>query len=136
LDLASPPSKVSSRVGAEEKDRRGRRLLHSAVALLSADTLRDVLRGVNLRLPVLSSFIGDFSEVVDYRTALEQVAKADEAFMALPAKVRARFSNDAAEFLDFVHNPANKEELVSMGLANPPVVERTQADPAVVKPQA
>jgi len=84
----------------------------------------------------VSGSFGDFSEVVDYRTALEQVAKADEVFMALPAKVRARFSNDAAEFLDFVHNPANKEELVSMGLANPPVVERTQADSAVLKPQA
>lgn len=37
--------------------------------------------------------------------------------MALPAQVRAKFSNDAAEFLDFVQNPKNADELVAMGLA-------------------
>lgn len=75
---------------------------------------------------------GDFSEVVDYRTALEQVARADEVFMALPAKVRSKFSNDAAQFLDFVQNPANRDELVKMGLANSPKNEEKQASPTPV----
>lgn len=60
---------------------------------------------------------GDFSEVADYRSALHQVRQAEEVFMALPAKVRGRFSNDPAQFLDFVQNPNNAEELVSLGLA-------------------
>jgi phage internal scaffolding protein len=63
---------------------------------------------------------GDFTDVVDYRTAIEQIRKADETFMNLPAQVRANFLNDPAQFLDFVQNPANVDELVKMGLATKP----------------
>lgn len=60
---------------------------------------------------------GDFSQVSDYRTALDQIAQARGVFDALPAKVRSRFQNDPAEFLDFVQNPANQDEMVYLGLA-------------------
>lgn len=60
---------------------------------------------------------GDFSGVSDYRTAIEQVSQARGVFDALPAKVRARFGNDPAQFLDFVQNPKNVDEMVSLGLA-------------------
>lgn len=59
----------------------------------------------------------DFTEVVDYQTALNQVIAADAAFMQLPAKVRSRFGNDPAAFVDFCSDPANGRELVDMGLA-------------------
>lgn len=60
---------------------------------------------------------GDFSNVTDYRSAIEQVEHAKSVFCALPAKVRSRFSNDPAAFLDFVQDPKNSDELVSLGLA-------------------
>lgn len=60
---------------------------------------------------------GDFSMVSDYRSAIEQVSQAKGVFEALPAKVRSRFGNDPAEFLDFVQNPKNVDELVNLGLA-------------------
>lgn len=60
---------------------------------------------------------GDFSNVCDYRSALDQIAQAKAVFGALPAKVRARFENDAAQFLDFCHDPKNMDEMVSLGLA-------------------
>lgn len=44
----------------------------------------------------------DVSEVQDYRTAIETVRAGEEFFMTLPAKVRERFSNDPAEFVDAV----------------------------------
>lgn len=66
---------------------------------------------------VVDGRFGDFTQVADYRTALDQVNRASEVFMALPAKVRSRFYNDPAEFLDFCSNPANADELVSLGLA-------------------
>jgi phage internal scaffolding protein len=62
---------------------------------------------------------GDFSEVVDYRTALDQVIAADEAFMALPAIVRKRFDNDPAQFLDFCGDPENLPEMRELGLCKP-----------------
>jgi len=66
---------------------------------------------------------GDFSNVVDYRSAIEQVRAAEAVFGALPAILRKRFDNDAAAFLDFCQNPDNLEEMVELGLAtkNPPV---------------
>lgn len=66
---------------------------------------------------------GDFSEVSDYRSALEQVRSAQAVFDALPAVVRKQFAHDPAEFLDFCQNPANAGKLVEWGLA----VEKPQA---------
>jgi len=60
---------------------------------------------------------GDFSSIPDYRSALDQVNRANGMFMELDAKVRERFANDPAKFLDFVQNPANSDELVRLGLA-------------------
>ena len=60
---------------------------------------------------------GDFTDVVDYRTACDVVIRANEMFETLPSSVRARFENDPSNFLAFVDDPANAEELVKMGLA-------------------
>lgn len=59
---------------------------------------------------------GDFSNVQDYQSALDALIVAQENFMQLPAKIRDRFQNDPGEFLKFVENPENHDELVSMGL--------------------
>lgn len=64
----------------------------------------------------VSSRFEDVSQVTDFRTALEQVNAANEAFMRLPAKVRTRFENDPARFLDFVDDPKNVDELRALGL--------------------
>lgn len=72
---------------------------------------------------------GDFSEVVDYRSALDNVIAANEAFEALPALVRKRFGNDPAFFLDFCQDEKNLPELRAMGLAREPVTENSGADP-------
>lgn len=59
---------------------------------------------------------GDFSDIPDYQCALNRVLEADEAFMSLPANVRVKFDNDPGKFLEFVDNPANKDEMKSLGL--------------------
>lgn len=61
----------------------------------------------------------DLTEVPDYRSALEQVMEAQEAFMRLPAKARAEFDNDPAQFVQFAADPANIEQMRSWGLAPP-----------------
>lgn len=65
----------------------------------------------------------DVSQVTDYRAALDHVRSADEYFSRLPAKVRARFKNDAAEFLDFVSDAKNEAEAVELGLLQAKKVE-------------
>lgn len=65
---------------------------------------------------------GDFTGISDYRAALDAVAAADSAFMNLPAKVRERFDNDPALFVDFCSSsdPADRSEAIELGLIPPP----------------
>lgn len=78
---------------------------------------------------------GDFSQVEDYQTALHQVMEAQEAFMTLSAKVRNKFSNDPAKFIEFMQNPENKDEAIELGLISPPTknssakAQSSQQDP-------
>lgn len=74
------------------------------------------------QLPVvnLQPMYGDFSQVEDYRDALDKVAAANQAFMEVPAEIRAKFGNDPTAFVDFATDPANVEELRKMGLAVKP----------------
>ncbi len=69
-------------------------------------------------LPVSNrqAFFADVSKMGDYREAIEQVRMAEDAFMRVEAKVRERFGNDPAQFLDFVSDPGNRAEMVELGL--------------------
>lgn len=59
---------------------------------------------------------GDFTGIVDYRDALAALKEADENFMQYPAHLRARFENDPQRFLEFVSNPANKQQMIDLGI--------------------
>jgi len=74
---------------------------------------------LNSKTPVY----GDFSDSVDYQTALDMVMKAQAEFDALPARLRARCENDPGKFVDFASDPANREELVELGLEVPAPAE-------------
>lgn len=61
----------------------------------------------------------DFEGVFDYHSAMNVVRQADEAFMRLDARTRARFNNSPQLFLEFFADPANSEEAIRLGLALP-----------------
>jgi phage internal scaffolding protein len=63
---------------------------------------------------------GDYSEVHEYREALDLVANANQSFMELPSDIRKEFGNDPGEFFEFATNPANAERMVELGLAPSP----------------
>lgn len=60
---------------------------------------------------------GDYTGVFDYQTAMNVVVAGQRAFMQLPAKLRARFSNSPQEFLQFCADEGNLEEAIRLGLA-------------------
>ena len=65
---------------------------------------------------------GDYSQVNEYREALDMVNSANASFGELPSELRAMFHNDAGEFFEFATNPANEEKMVELGLkAAPPL---------------
>lgn len=59
---------------------------------------------------------GDFTQVTDFRSALEAVRRAQDLFLEYPANFRARFENNPQLFLDFCENPANINEMRSLGM--------------------
>jgi len=79
---------------------------------------------------------GDFIGAQDYHTSMNLIREAGEAFMTIPAGVRAKFENDPARFLEFVQDPENLDEMVKMGLAANPegVVEEAPAEPEMDLP--
>ena len=72
----------------------------------------------------------DVEGVFDYQTAMNYVRQADENFMRMDAKVRARFNNSPQEFLEFFANPENTQEAIRLGLAVPQAVAETQVSAA------
>jgi len=80
-----------------------------------------------------------YEGVFDFQSAMNVVRQADENFMRMDAKVRARFHNSPQEFLEFFANSDNMDEAVRLGLAvstakpkdvSSPVVESAKADVA------
>lgn len=69
----------------------------------------------------------DVSEY-DFRAAIETLEKGRDLFQELPSTIRERFGNDPAFFLRFMHDPANKEEAMRLGLLKQP-----QPPPAPVR---
>lgn len=83
----------------------------------------------NIRAPIH----GDFVETVDFRTAMDAIVAAREAFDQMPSGVRKRFHNDPAEFVDFCSNVDNRAEAERMGLLIPPQAPPPEPAPIAVK---
>lgn len=66
---------------------------------------------------------------VEFQAGMQKIAQARSMFEELPSKLRLRFSNDPAEFLEFVQNPANREEAKELGLLKPELVQGTPVPP-------
>jgi phage internal scaffolding protein len=77
-----------------------------------------------------TAVFSDVSDLGDYHSALIRVEAVEEAFMTLPADVRARFVNDPGELLDFIADSKNYDEAVKIGLIAP----KAQASVAAVAP--
>lgn len=80
----------------------------------------------NIRMPVY----GDFSQVVDYHTAHNAMRHAEEAFMALPAKVRERFQHNPQKFVEFCSDDANAAEARALGLVDGPPPDLNSPPPS------
>lgn len=67
----------------------------------------------------------DVSEIGDYRGVCDRIWAAEQAFSALPAKVRTRFGNQPEALVEWLRDPKNHREAIELGL----MVQR-KPDPA------
>lgn len=58
----------------------------------------------------------DLPEPTDFQDSMNTVIAAQNAFSTLPSKVRERFANDPNRFLQFMSDPDNLDEAVTLGL--------------------
>lgn len=59
---------------------------------------------------------GDFTSSRELHDVLLRAQEAQDEFMALDAHIRLRFDNDPGKLIDFVNDPKNAAEAVSLGL--------------------
>ena len=91
-------------------------------------------------LPLDTQF--GFAPELTFHDAMNAIRNADEYFSALPSEARKRFGNDPGQFLDFVNDPANIDELSDMGLIDlpespepsPTPVAEASGDPTPAEP--
>lgn len=80
----------------------------------------------------LASYGGTYADMpsnLDFQDATNTVMEAKKMFDALPSNIRTLFDNDPAEFLAFVENPENIDEMVELGLATQPAPKIPPAGP-------
>jgi len=80
---------------------------------------------------------GDFSNALDFHSALNRVREAEQTFALLPPDVREFCQNDPGRFLDLVMDPDRRDELVALGLvegAMPAAAKPAAAPPAPAPP--
>lgn len=68
----------------------------------------------------LAPLYGDFRESLSFHDAQNKIREAQEAFMLIPAEIRAKFDNDPGKFVEFASEEANRDELVKLKLLDPP----------------
>lgn len=59
----------------------------------------------------------DLPDNIDFQESLNIIKQGETAFSSLPSKVRDRFGNDPAKFLEFMADPSNIPEAIKLGLA-------------------
>lgn len=78
---------------------------------------------------------GDFSDVTDFQTAQNAVARATEYFESLPSNIRSSFNNSPQEFLNALNDPEQRSNLEALGFVAPEPSKEPQPTPATeVKP--
>lgn len=77
-----------------------------------------------VRMPTFS----DFGSLGDFHGAMNAIARANEAFDAMPAEIRSRFANDPQAFVSFCSDAKNAAEAARLGLIDAQVwAERQKA---------
>lgn len=67
----------------------------------------------------LQPLYGEFTDANDYRTMLDKVNAAKDAFQEIPAHIRKEFDNDPAKFIQFAADEKNIDKLREWKLAVP-----------------
>jgi len=77
--------------------------------------------------PVRPTFYGDFSDIYSFQEIHDKIQHAMDEFSSLPAKIRDRFYNNPANLIQFMSNPDNRLEAISLGIIDAPASGRNSS---------
>lgn len=77
---------------------------------------------------------GDFSALGDFREQQDKILQVYDCFQNLPAKIRERFNNNPAFFVEFVGNEKNFDACVEMGIFARPAAPVEEVPPQNAAP--
>lgn len=79
---------------------------------------------------------GDYANAPSYHEAQNIIAEAASLFESVPAHIRAAMDNDPQQFVDFMQNPRNRDEMKELGLdtSHLPPLETITPPPASDQP--
>lgn len=98
-----------------------RRAESAGISLYELSTLRGEL------------MYGDFTQFGSMLDVHNRVAKISNEFSLLPSEIRMRFNNDVRRFVDYLADPANHKEAVSLKLLPADVLKTALADDGVTR---
>lgn len=68
------------------------------------------------QIPNTTGVYADMSSIPDYQNALHIQQDAQNKFLALPSKIRAKFQNNPAQLISYLQDTKNDEEAIQLGL--------------------
>lgn len=86
------------------------------------------------QLTHLAAHQGTYVDLVgapDFMEMNNKVIRAQQAFMTLPAELRAKCNNDPAQFLAMLADSKNDEELIRLGVKAKPIPKQTDLSDVV-----
>jgi phage internal scaffolding protein len=78
---------------------------------------------------IVQPITGNLPDVESYHDAMNRLVTAQTTFNSLPSRLREKFQNDPAKFLQFVSDEKNIDEMVQLGLASkktPPAPQKAE----------
>lgn len=78
------------------------------------------LKGLQVPGTAQQPLFGDFRNAPTFIEANQMILAAEDAFLALPAKIRERFQNDTGKLIEFLQDTENKDEAIKLGLLERP----------------
>lgn len=76
--------------------------------------------------PIDPTAFGEFP-AISFHEAMNVVSKMQEQFDKLPAKIRAEFDNNPAQFQEYVADPENLKNLTEAGIVTPAMRKEQEA---------
>lgn len=85
--------------------------------------------GLMTHVNAMEGKYADYPNSLDFQLMQVKIATAKSMFETIPSHIRAKFKNDVGQFLDYVTNPENRQEMIELGFKPEHLPDEVVAEP-------